>query len=586
MPQIPVYEGPQVGLKPLQYDQASADMLGAQRGKEIANAGAGLMNAGQALDKINEREIQTQVFTAEAKAKEAYIAWAQDAAKNRQGEAAKGLVKDASDWWANAATEYGKDLNPMAQRMLGKSLATQALAAKQTMGTFENAQLESALQTSLKLTTKTSVDSAVANPSDDNVATQAKNIFAAWDKVRNRFTTEEEFQAAVRGELSQMHQAVFNKLFVDDPTAAKVYYETNQKQISGAIKDNILTRLKAGLADVEGGSFTREVFSTEMQGKGLNDAIPYDAMDAKLVDKFGNEPEKLKAARVELDRQVAMRNKTQSEVNAGAIEGVYGQLNKNVPLSTVMRSSAWAALPAQTQRTIQQTVEDRWHALQTRDVEDRARKLRVLEMDAAPEMLRLSQPEILSKMSRADIVNKMPELGPANTTHLLNTWQQYQSNQAKLSQATVDNDMFKSILAGAGIDPNPKTGNKEGAKRVLDLRTQVEMTLGQMQQGQKREFTATEKQKVVQDLVNAEVLRPGFLYGTNSEKVVDLKPGAMNTASVNLSVDGKQQPFALNRIPSDQYAAVEKQLIREGTAPTPAAVAQAWYDFQRMKATK
>lgn len=585
MPQVPVYEGPQVGLKPLQYDQASADMFGAQRGKELAQAGAGLMNMGQALDRINEREVQTQVFTAEAKAKEAYIAWAQDAAKNRQGEAAKGLVKDASDWWANAASEYGKDLSPMAQRMLGKSLATQALSARQTMGTFENQQLELANQTARKATTQGSIDSAVMNPSDANISVQRANIIAAWAGERNKYD-EKTFDTLVRGELSRMHEAVFNKLFVDNPAAAKLYYEVNQKEVVGQVKDNITERLKKGMADVEGGGAAREVFTTEMQGKGLNDAIPYDAMDAKLVEKFGNEPEKLKAARMELDRQVAMRNKTQSEFNAGAVEGVYAQLNKNVPLSAVMRSAAWASLPAQTQRQIQQGVEDRWHALQTRDVEDRARKLRVLEMDTAPELLRLSNPEVLSTMTRADVVNKMPELGPDNTNRLLHTWQQFETNQTKLADAKIDNKIFETLLGQAGIEPRPKTNDKVGAQRVLDIQTQVKLTLGKMQPGLKRELSEEEKTKVMRDIINAEVLRPKFWtsgFGS-TEKVVNLKPGDMNTSGVNISVDGKQYTFALNRIPTNEYQVWHDKLAKRGIVPTPTNVAQYWYDFQREQA--
>lgn len=587
MPTVPTYDGPQVAVKPLQYDQANADMFGAQEGRAMERLGTGMMNFGQALDRINEREVQTQVFNAEAKAKEAYVTWSQDAVKKRQGEAAKGLSTDAAEWWSKASQEFGKDLNPMAQRMLAKSLTQQALAARQSMGSFENQQLDHAQQVALKATTQASIDSAVSDSSDVNIAKQKENILNAWKLQRGKYD-EDTFNTLVRSELTRMHEAVFNKLFVDNPSQAKLYYEVNQKEIVGQVKDNLLTRLKQGMADVEGGGFAREQFAATMQGKGLNDAIPYDAIDAKLVEKFGNEPEKLKAARSELDRQVVMRNKTQSEVNAGSIENVYAQLNKNVPLATVMRSSAWASLPAQTQRQIQQGVEDRYHALQVRDVEDRARRLRVLEMDTAPEMLRLIQPEVLSRMSRDEIMLKMPELGPENTGKLLHAWGQYQNNQAKLSQASVDNDMFKSTLAGAGIDPNPKTGNKEGAKRVLDLRTQVEITLGQMQQGQKRELTATEKQKVVQDIVNAEVLRPGFFSSgfTNPEKVVELKPGQLNTSGVYIDIDGKRHTFALNRIPTNEYAVWEKKLSARGIAPTPANVAQYWYDYQREQAGK
>lgn len=586
MPQIPLYDGPQVSLKPIQFDQANADSFGGARAKALAAAGAGMSNLGQSLDRIVDREVQTEVFNAEAKIKDAYTTWSQEAAKNRQGEAAKGIAKDATDWWTKTSQEYTKDLSPMAQRMLARSITQQSVAARQTMGAYENQQLDAANQIARKATTQSSIDSAVANPSDANIAIQKANILAAWKGEAGKYD-EKTFNTIVNGEMSRMHEAVFNKLFVDNPGAAKIYYEVNQKEISGQVKDNIAARLKVGLADAEGGAAAREVFKTEMVGKGLNDAIPYDAMDAKLVERFGNDAEKLKSARAELDRQVAMRNKTQTEFNAGAIEGVYAQLNQNVPLSKVMRSQAWADLPAQTQRQIKQGVEDRWHALQIRDEQNRARKMRELEISSAPELLRLSQPEVLSKMSREDIMLKMPELGPDNTARLMQTWQQYQTNQIKLSQATVDNDAFKSILAGAGIDPNPVRTNMEGAKRVLDLRNQVEITLGQMQQGQRRELTALEKQKVMQDIIHAEVLRPAFLPGrVKNEKVVDLKPGDLNTSSVNISVDGKSYTFALRRIPEYEYEAAERQLIKEGIAPTPAAVAQAWYDFQRSKANK
>jgi hypothetical protein len=593
MPQVPLYSGPQVEARPLQYDQATDENFGAIQARSTENLGKGLMAAGVGLDRANEREVQTQVYNAEAKAKEAFIAWQQDAVKNRQGEAAKGIVKDAADWWTTANETYGKDLSPMAQRMLQRSLTQQSLAAKQTLGNFEIQQLEVANDVARKTTTDASINSAVENPSDANLNTQRQNILGVYNALRPRFG-DAVVDTMVRGELSKMHVAVFNRMFVDNPAAAKIYYETHQKEIDGNVKDNILERLKQGIADAEGGAAARDEFTTMMRGKGLNDAIPVDQIDAKLVQRFGSDPVKLKAARGELDRQVALRNAAQNEANAGAVEGVYGQFNRGVPLAKVLRSAEWSALPARTQQQIQQQVEDRAHALQVRNVEDRARRLRMIELEAAPEMLRLSDPEVLSNMTPAEIRLMAPTIGYNNAAQLLQTWQSYRNNMSKLSQATVDNDAFKSILAGAGIDPNPRTGDKEGAQRVLELRNRVELTLGQMQQGQRREFSATEKQKVIQDIVNAEVLRPRSDFGqwvsgtkfNPPERMSNFKPGELNTAGVYVDVDGKRMPFSLSRIPTDEYAAVEQRLAREGVTPTPAAVAQAWYNFQRTKGKK
>lgn len=588
MPQIPVYDGPQVGLKQLNYDQASPDSFGAVQGRQMAQIGQGAMQMASALDAINEREMQTQVFNAEASAKAEYVKWSQEQIKNRQGEAAKGLTKDAGDWWGKAAQDYSKDLSPMAQRMLQKSIAQQSIAASQSMGNFENQQLEVAQQVSLKATTQASRDSAVSDSSDTNINLQRQNIIAAWSTQAKKYDPA-TFDQLVKNELTQMHTAVFNKLFVENPSQAKLYYEVNQKEITGQVKDEILTRLKAGVAVEEGGGAAREVFGTTMAGKGYNDAIPVDEMDAQLVKRFEGEPEKLKAARSELDRQVALRNKAQAERNAGAIEGVYGLLNKNTPLATVMRTPEWSSLSAQNQRQITQQIDDRNHMLWARSIEDKARIQHEQELRSAPALLLLTQPENLSKMSREQIIGYMPEIGFNNTQKLLQTWQTYTTNQAKLSQATVDNDAFKSVLLAAGIEANPKPNQKEAAKKVIDLRTQFELTIGDMQQNRKGELSATEKLKVMQDIVNAEVLRPGFWSNnySKSEKVVNLTPDQMLTAGVKVT-DRQGQPltFSLAQIPASEYGAWQKQLRKEGKVGTPAEIAQAWYDFTQSKGKK
>ena len=588
MPQVPTYDGPQVGLKQLNYDQASPESFGAAQGRQMAQVGQGAMQLGNVLDAMNEREMQTQVFNAEAAAKADYVKWSQDQVKNRQGESAKGLTKDAGDWWGKAAQDYSRDLSPMAQRMLQKSIAQQSVAASQSMGSFENQQLEVAQQASLKATTQASRDSAVSDSSDTNIALQRQNIIAAWSTQAKKYDAA-TLDQLVKNDLTQMHTSVFNKLFVENPSQAKLYYEVNQKEITGQVKDDILARLKVGVAAEEGSAGARGVFAATMAGKGYNDAIPVDEMDAALVKQFSSEPEKLKAARGELDRQVALRNKAQSERNAGAIEGVYGLLNKNTPLAAVMRTPEWSTLSEQNQRQIQQQINDRNHMMWARSIEDKNRLQNQQELNTAPAVLLLSQPENLSKMTRDQIIGYMPEIGFNNTQRLLQTWQTYTTNQTKLSQATVDNDAFKSVLAGAGIEPSPKPTQKEAAKRVIDLRTQFELTIGDMQQNRKGELSATEKLKVMQDIVNAEVLRPGFWSNnySKSERVIDLKPDQLLTAGVKVTdTQGKPLTFSLAQIPASEFGAWQKQLRREGKVGTPAEIAQAWYDFTQQKGKK
>lgn len=206
-------------------------------------------------------------------------------------------------------------------------------------------------------------------------------------------------------------------------------------------------------------------------------------------------------------------------------------------------------------------------------------------------MFLYSQPENLAKMSRESIINLMPEIGYQNAQSLLQTWQGYQNDQTKLSRATVDNDQFKSVLAGAGIEPNPSHKDKEASKRWLDIRSQVEITIGQMQQGGKRELSPTEKQKVMQDVVYAKVLTPGTIYGFNPTPVYQTTPEelARSFVEVNTGVSDPKNAkpvtyrLPLSSIPAAEYAAVERQLRREGSGATPADVGQAWYDFTQKK---
>jgi len=581
MPQVPLYDGPQVQTRALNYDQANPEAFGAVQGRTMQQAGQGIAQLGNALDAVNEREVQTQAFNAEAAAKDAYVQWSQDAVKNRQGVAAKGLVKDSADWWGKAGETFGKDLTPMAQRMLQRSLQQQATAAAQSMGHYENAQLDAAQQLSLKATTQASRDSAVTDSSDANIATQRQNIIGAWSTQRSKMDPA-TFEQVVKGELTQMHEAVFNKLFVDSPSQAKLYYEVNQKEISGAVKDNILQRLKAGLADEEGGGAAREVFNSTMTDKGYNEAIPYDKMDAELVKRFEHEPEKLKAARSELDRQVAMRNKTQSEQQAGAIDGVYGLLNKNAPLSSVMRTPEWAGLSEQSKRGIQQQIDDRNHMLAARVVEDKVRLEHERELRFAPAMLQFSQPENLEKMSKSQIIELAPTIGYNNAQKLLTTWQGYQQDQAKLSNAKLDSDMMGSVLASVGIDPKPKASDKEASKLALDTRNAIEMRIGQDQQKFKRELTATEKQNIAREVASAKVIEIGTIW--NSEKNVvsvpddKLREHAVEvTGTLATGVPFKKQ-IKLGSIPPDQYADTERFLRERRKPADPQSVAQHWYN--------
>jgi hypothetical protein len=584
MPQIPTYDGPQVALKPLQYDQANADMFGAQRGRDLAQAGTGVMNAGTVLDKINEREVQTQVFSAEAKAKEAYIAWAQDAANNRQGAAAKGLTKDAADWWGKAQEEFGKDLSPMAQRMLGRSLATQALAAKQTMGAYENQQGELALQNSLKLTTKGSIDSAVANPSETNIQIQGDNIRGAWAQMRGRFKTDEDFNTAVRGELSQMHQGVFNKLVVVNPAAAKAYYEAHQNEISGSAKDEMDKQLKAGIAAQTGGAAAREVIAELTAGRKPGDVFPEKEADAKLVARFENDPTTLAAARQELRHQAVLTHNSEVAASAANTKTVFGMaITQRMPMAQVEASQAFQQLSPADQALAKKQIIDYQHAMFSTSVSNRQLALNKLELDNAQGTWELlNDPQRLAAMTQ-DEVNRLPlSIGPISAAKVVAARQHLVQSQAHLEDAKLDSDMFKSIASGAGYNV-AAPARAEEAKELVRLRDSVESEIRRRQQAAKRPLFDHEKREAMQSVIDNKVITEG-LFGSE-------KPAASLTSEqvkgsrvkVATAYDTNKKPTAfqtveLKDIPKEFKEEAIRTLNGKGVRATEQLIAQAWWD--------
>jgi hypothetical protein len=193
-------------------------------------------------------------------------------------------------------------------------------------------------------------------------------------------------------------------------------------------------------------------------------------------------------------------------------------------------------------------------------------------------MVMLSQPEVLSKMTKAQIMNMLPEIGHTNTERLLKQHASWQGDQAKLSEAQLDNDMFKSALSVAGIDPSPKNTDQEANFKVWNLRSQVEARVGAAQQQKGKPLTSEEKREVISKTVSETVLTPAWFGLTTDAKVAaTLTPGELAKSSVDVG-GGKLIP--LSSIPTAEYAYVEKSLRARGITPSPTEVARQWHAFK------
>ena len=588
MPTIPTYDGPQL------RQQGSPDAY--QQNQDVSSGGQklaqGLGAAADALDKIGLQQDTLAAQTAETSIRSAWFKKDQELRAEFSGTKIDGYQSAVDQWWADAPKTFGENLNGRAQMIASKSLVAAQDMAQRTAAHYAGAETARVQGEAFVSAKQAVLQDALSATAQGNMAAapgaaldiKAKN--KEWAELHNQSAQEQAMQNVK--DLTALHFNVVNQLLVTNPKAAQDYWNGVDKKTefdAGKI-DEVNNRLKAQVTAQIGGDGGREVFHSFMDGKGYNDAVPEDKMDAELVKRYADDPAKLQAARQELNYQVGLFNKTQTEQQAGAVNGVYKQINAKVPLSVIQRSTDWAALSSKSQLMITQEIQDRNHMLSARSDEDIMRAERMKTFRTAPALLAMSDPTVLANLTRDQIMAQMPAMGEANTSQLLQKWQSFQGNQAKLSEAKVDNDMFESIAAGAGIDPKPKQTDKNASAQVWNLRQQVEQAIGLKQQKAGGELPRAEKSKIMEDIIHQEVLRPTWVPFMDGDNVpaATLTPKDLAASSVKIQVPGAgprgstaDKVIPINSIPTDEYADVQRYLRERNLPDDPKSVAARWY---------
>ena len=534
MPTIPPYDNSQVNQRALNLPQATPDSFGAQQAGTLGRVGQALDAGSNVAGAIYERQVQSEVFAAEAKAKEAYGLWSAQEMGRSQGENAQGLAQRAADWWKQTTEQSTKGMNPMGARMLTQALQRQGAVSVGDFAKIENQQLDANFAQQTDSTVNQSIKLAAGMMTPDNLKLQRDNIRAAlgsygarkgWDDV----TLKDKTDTAI----ANMHMAVFNNMLASSPVAAQAYFDDNRKEFNPTTLDEVQNRLKVGVAGVEGGGYARAVFGEFTQGKGADDALPERQMDAKLVEKFGDKPEQLKAAREELGRQMGLWNTQVTQTSAKAVNKVMDAYGGGITsISKLQTMPEWELLTGSQRNQITEHVSDRNHMLATRGVEDKARLERELQDKMAGAYFSYSDPAKLATMSRDQVQALLPVLGRTYTDHLLQRKDSLTSALNK-ENAKMDDDDFKSIAANMGLDPYDTKASKEDKARLGTLKFRTEQLIDAAQQAKKAPLTRSEKYDLMRQEIARTVSKPTW-FGLSSEEVpvVGLNPDEVKKIEV------------------------------------------------------
>ncbi len=265
MATIPVYDAPQVRETALQggFQQtvgSSAPFGGEQAAQmgEVAKATAGVA---QFMQRQQERDDI-------AKANAAFVALTNehtnktlDWQKNRKGSFAEGVSAEADKWWADAEERYTKDLNDRQRAILAQHASPMRSRSLASMGQFENQELTTYAAKASTATIGALISEAARDPNAVTTSRQGIRDQIAVLTNLNGWKPQDAQNEYMRY-TTVLHAQVMQTLSVNDPDAAKKYFEANKSEISG----DKLAELEKGL-ETAGIRKSAQTFADEAVGR-------------------------------------------------------------------------------------------------------------------------------------------------------------------------------------------------------------------------------------------------------------------------------------------------------------------------------
>lgn len=574
MPRVPTYDGPQVREAPLPGDYQNAGQL-STGSRTLQQVGQGLLNAGEATDRIAQREAQRAAYDAQTAVQSQYLDYQQDVLSKRVGERAKGVRDDTDKWWATAAENAGKGLDPLSRSLASGHLNQARLQSLETMGRFETQQLEHATDTSWLAAKNITKSSAAANPfattmrnNPDGSQSETTAIDAAVADLRQKNAeyaqrkgslAPEVLQALNLKDTTELHTQVLQGLARLAPEQARAYFAKYKDQINGEQHAEISKSLDTlgNLAEAQKtGAELAQRFNYLQTGEAL-----------KAINAMSVPPERKKAIRDEVEHWHAVQQSDTDKTNAVLIGKLHEQVARGASLAAIQSMPEFAAV--RDKGTVLDLIRQRQehainlqNAVESRDF-TRVQRLRAeQEYDGITKTQAYADPAILSAMTRPQVAAKVLELGPHNTQKLLDRWDSFDKSASKLREAKIDADQFNTVADSLGMKPfHADTADKK--RQIAVARDRVESGIAEWQTAHNnQEMPRADKEKLMRQLIATQITTKGWLFGTNDTNILQLPLEAVKSVVVP-EVDRGQMTDALRRQRGDQtYKPTDEELGR------------------------
>lgn len=246
MPRVPVYEAPQVALRPTpRVAVRPAETQLPQVGRALTSAGAAIGDIAMREQELRNADI---VFRAEAALTEEYLEF-ERGLRQRRGQNAWGVTDDVRQWFDTRGRRYLDDLENDAQRLIFEQTLTKMRERSLSAASqYEAGERRRSLEESAASSIASAINRAAAQHHDDAAIADAKRDVLNRIEVQAGFNgwSPERKQAEEELQLTAFHRQVLEAMADTDPERAKKYFEKHESEIAGADREVLARIVRTG----------------------------------------------------------------------------------------------------------------------------------------------------------------------------------------------------------------------------------------------------------------------------------------------------------------------------------------------------
>lgn len=242
MPQVPLYNSPQIAEQGLRTPQASAPDVSAG----TRALGKAFGDVGDAAFRMADRDAEAEANKIDTEVTAGWLAWDAQARKQYQGQNVDEYQAKAAEWWDNARKEKGETISPLARERVGTALGRKYNQAMASVLGYVGAEKERFADQQSEAAAQTTIDFALDTGDTAGAAQRVRQIVA--EKGARKGWTTEMVQADQQRLLGNLHLSYISQLAETDATKAREYYDANKTEIPGAAQARVEQVLK-GEAD-------------------------------------------------------------------------------------------------------------------------------------------------------------------------------------------------------------------------------------------------------------------------------------------------------------------------------------------------